>query len=776
MMEKAQKAWPIDAVAPAEVQRQLSLDCGPWFGPGRFACFLLLGILGTFPNVVFGPDTFFFRDYGCFGYPLAHFARESFWHGELPLWNPLNNCGLPFLGQWNTMTLYPPMLFCHVFPLAWALGVFNLAHLFLAGMGMYRLVLEWTKSPQAGTLSGVVFAFNGLTLNCLMWPNNIAALGWMPWVILWVSRALRSGGRTTLQAALVSTFQMLAGAPEITMFTWAVCAGLGMLQWWRVKRGMVVGRFAFVVLLVAGLSAIQLLPFLELLHHSQRDSAFGTAQWSMPLSGWINFFVPLYGFKPAYQGVYAQMGQFWTSSYFVGLLVVGLAAMALRFAQSRRVYFFWAVVAASLLMAWGDNAILYAWLRKMAPQIGIMRYPIKFIVPAVFGLSVLAGYGIVVVVSAKFEIAKIRKAAAVAGGLLFLAAAGAFTDAWLRPGEGTDFPAMARAMAIQAALTIVALGAMAIYRRSEAAPRRALSWGALLVAVMVSLLTHCPPQNPSVNQSAYEAGAVDAFLPWTARQSHARAMASPEARQQLRFSVLEDPLQHMLSRRAALFNNCNLLDGVAKVDGFYSLYPREMAEITAAVYARSNTPSAGVLDLLAVSHVNSGNKLFDWEVRKDFLPMVFCPRNVREVKAEESLPGVLSDGFDPRETLLLSGAAPGQAGPQPRALVKQVQRMGAELAFEVTAEQPTWVGVSQTWYPHWKAFANGVQLELRRANHAFQAVRVPAGTTQVRLVYDDWNFRAGASISMSCLLASIGFWARGRSILAKPAGIQKSAS
>ena len=56
--------------------------------------------------------------------------RESFWRGEMPLWNPYNNCGLPFLAQWNTLALYPGSLFYLLLPLSWALGVFCLLHLF----------------------------------------------------------------------------------------------------------------------------------------------------------------------------------------------------------------------------------------------------------------------------------------------------------------------------------------------------------------------------------------------------------------------------------------------------------------------------------------------------------------------------------------------------------------------------------------------------------------------------------------------------------------------
>ena len=81
-----------------------------WFSPGRFA--LLLGgfIFAAFPDVVLGRNTFTFRDFSIFGYPLAYYHRKLFWHGEVPLWNPLSDCGLPFLAQWNTMPLYPPAL------------------------------------------------------------------------------------------------------------------------------------------------------------------------------------------------------------------------------------------------------------------------------------------------------------------------------------------------------------------------------------------------------------------------------------------------------------------------------------------------------------------------------------------------------------------------------------------------------------------------------------------------------------------------------------------
>ena len=86
-----------------------------WFTPGRFAVLLGGLILAAYPGVFLGWESFGFRDFGLYGYPVAHYHRQCFWRGELPLWNPLNNCGIPFLAQWSTLVLYPLSLFYLLF-------------------------------------------------------------------------------------------------------------------------------------------------------------------------------------------------------------------------------------------------------------------------------------------------------------------------------------------------------------------------------------------------------------------------------------------------------------------------------------------------------------------------------------------------------------------------------------------------------------------------------------------------------------------------------------
>lgn len=255
--------------------------------------------------MVGGTNSLFYRDFGVWAYPNATYHRETFWRGELPLWNPYNNCGVPFLAQWNTLTLYPLSLVYLLLPMPWSLNLFCLFHLWLAGMGMYLLAHRWTQDRFAACLAGTAYALNGLALHSLMWPNNIAALGWLPFVVLFAERAWRNGGRWLVFAAVVGANQMLAGAPEIILLTWFAILGFAAAnpRQSRPKFGTVAGRLGLVIGMIAVLSAAQLLPFLKLTSLSHRSTGYGDSTWAMPVWGWANYLVPLFHQSKSIVGV-----------------------------------------------------------------------------------------------------------------------------------------------------------------------------------------------------------------------------------------------------------------------------------------------------------------------------------------------------------------------------------------------------------------------------------------------------------------------------------------
>ena len=117
----------------------------------HFATGLVLLVLVSFPDILLGWQSFFTRDFSNFGYPLAYYVRQSYRAGEIPLWDPYNFAGIPFLAQWNTLCLYPPSLLYVLLPLPWSLNFFNLAHLYLGGLGMFCLARRWLRNGLAAS-------------------------------------------------------------------------------------------------------------------------------------------------------------------------------------------------------------------------------------------------------------------------------------------------------------------------------------------------------------------------------------------------------------------------------------------------------------------------------------------------------------------------------------------------------------------------------------------------------------------------------------------------
>jgi len=100
---------------------------------------------------------------------------------------------------------------------------------------------------------------------------------------------------------------MLAGGPEIIFLTWILLLALWVQQFVKgeSRAFSMLWRFPLVVALVMALAAAQLLPFLDLAVHSQRNAGYADTRWSMPGWGWANFLVPM------------AFGRTWTEGVFL---------------------------------------------------------------------------------------------------------------------------------------------------------------------------------------------------------------------------------------------------------------------------------------------------------------------------------------------------------------------------------------------------------------------------------------------------------------------------
>ena len=749
------------------------------FKPGRFLLLLAILLTISMPLVVAGTQVFYYRDYALFGYPLAHFHKESLLRGELPLWNPLSNCGLPHLAQWNTMTLYPPGIVYLLLPLPQSLNWFMLLHLLLAGLGMYRLAHYFTGHPLAACLAGIGYAFNGLMLHCLMWPNNIAGLAWAPWVILLTLTAARAGGWRIFLGGIVGGIQLLSGAPEIILLTWVACS---VAAFWqpavcnpvealppKTPPTKTFLRLAIMGLLSLGIAAAQLLPFAQLLAVSHRDSSFGGNAWAMPPWGFFNLIVPLFHATPSPStGVYTQVNQEWTSSYYPGAGLLLLAVFSLLAPLRCRRWGLGAMVLSGLFLALGENGLIHPLLKTLFPPLGMVRFPIKFVALLTIILPLLAAFGLADWLGASDEEAKkYRRRLLVVFGGICLAAMIAGCWSWVAPlpdenSSKTISNAFSRIVLATAFLIL-----LLFFKQARHPGFRAALGGMLLLLLAFDLLTHVPPQNPTVTPAVYQPNAID--FPSELKDGRSRCALSRWMQNFLMEAGHPNAAAFCLGNRRMGFCNWNLVDGVAKINGFFSLYPAWIDAVIKHLYRSPAMPPA-MLDFMGVSHISTEDTSFGWQRRQTAMPFVTGGQMPRFLPEPQMLAAMESPLFNPRQEVLLpdesrkalAGIASGPV------VIEKVERPDSmHWTIEAHSEGRALLVLSQTWYPCWQAAINGKPVEIYRANLAFQAIPIGPGRNNVQLSYVDRRFQAGCVISIVTVILCLAGLFYGRRLLNK---------
>jgi hypothetical protein len=334
----------------------------------RFA-FALLALLAV---IIFLPallkrEVFTLRDHFDYFQPLRAFTADELKAGHLPLWNPYSASGEPWLANPQTGVFYPPTWLFLVLPFATAYMLFLLLHLTILGWGAYLLFAR--RAPAGAAMVGAAaLMFSGPVLSLFDVSNNFATLAWIP-LAIWC--ALDENG-TWRRGAVVLALAFLAGEPFF--------AALAALMYVIVRRRRDVVATALVAF---GLCAVQLLPFLEFVAHSDRAGGMDDAlilHDSMRLRDWLNVVIP--------NAVTTE--QQFIPVLYMGLLVIALAIVGIAFGwratSTRREVAGWLVLlAAAIALSTGP-----AWLSRL--PLTLFRYParlVPFAALAVAGLAVI---------------------------------------------------------------------------------------------------------------------------------------------------------------------------------------------------------------------------------------------------------------------------------------------------------------------------------------------------------------------------------------------------
>jgi hypothetical protein len=676
-------------------------------------------------------------------YPLQLFAAQELAEGRLPTWDPYLNAGQPGLADIQTGFFYPsnllPDLLLALFGLRFSIGLLQaqvVLHFSLASLFTYLFVRHLARRAGArvaaarfaGAVAALIFTYSGyLTSFPVQQLTILETAVWLPLGLFFLDRACHRT-RTLPQlilAGVVLACAMLAGHPQTSMYVVYAMLAYGIFVGWASGAGpettlvQRVLRVAYIVLLpfVVGvaLAAVQLVPTLQFIARSTRSALdYSAVSWGFPLAEMVHLVYP---------------GYFGGSPQYVGILAPILAAAALLVKRARREVIFWiAFGVVALLLSLGRHTFFYNLFYLFVPGFGAVRDQERIIVLFSLAVSILSGYGALVLVQPLATSTRkgFRTLVRILGwvGVTFLALTALWYYGYLQGmRQGVDVNQFEGLLRHHLLLLLILGGAIAVFvLRMTGGLKRKWLMALTLGLIWLNLFTvnwRFNLAEPVAGGPYPETGLV-AFLkaqPGTFRISSAGLL--PGGSSAGIVYGLEDITGNTPLR----------LDAFAQFEDSVGSWRRwQMLNVEYVLSDRD-------LDGPGLERVHEEGDIKAYRVG-DPLPRAWVVYDAEAATDEEAIVLLNSDDFHPLETAVLAHDSAPAVLPQgtgPGSPAQVIESSPGRLVIDVAPRRDGLLVVSQPFYPGWHATVDGEPVPIYRVDYLLQGVQVQAGSRRVEL-------------------------------------------
>lgn len=385
-------------------------------------------ILLLFAPSLAGIERLAFRDVSHFYTPLYDYVASRCSQQWLPLWNPLDQTGVPLAGETTTAVFYPPRYVLFMLPIASEVAIswYVALHLILASLTAW-IAARWAGLDQpASTLVSVLYPLSGSIVFLYTNPPYLVGAAWLP-LALGASLARHPPAQRTLVAGTAMSMMLLGGDPQTALHAMIIASLVWAVQFLRRKRSVVTCSVLVAApILAAALAAPQLAASISWSSQSERIRAGDQDGWADPpivgsrrhesfqysLAPWHalelvtpNAFGGMFPVNARISRLIPGDGRTWTPTIYTGILVL-LAIMAgLGWPHPHRIDMWLVIALASLWLSMGQFGVVwliqatthtlpgydsavggpYWWLYQFVPGYDSFRYPAKWL--SVFSLA-----------------------------------------------------------------------------------------------------------------------------------------------------------------------------------------------------------------------------------------------------------------------------------------------------------------------------------------------------------------------------------------------------
>jgi hypothetical protein len=700
-------------------------------------------------------------------YSWYHFCASTIQRGSLPLWDPFTHAGRDLVGGMETGVFYPLKLLIYLWPLnrAHMLSpqLFQDFHVFthvLAACLLFLLARELGLGGFAAFAASLCFSLGGY-VSRIPWPDMLDSAIWLPLVLLFLIRALRSPTlrRTALYtclAGLALGMTILAGRIHIVLMDVLVvvsaAAYLTVVEKCspdapRLRRSAWV-RSAVIVTIIGIVSlafgAVQLLPSLEYSSLAVREiggsapvaatekilySEMRDYQWPRALLGLL-FLTPFPGGSIGGEGL----------SVYFGILPLLLTVFGVwRNWSNLWVRYLAGLAVLAFFVTLGPYSFLHGLLYAFVPYLWLLRNPQRYMYLMHFAMAILAGFGIQSLFS----------------------------------GRESDAKALASFSRILTRLLIVvsiAVGVPAIYNKPEMNEWIYVSF--LFMLASCGLFAYVL-RGRSKRAAAFAIVAI-ILCDFQAGYWSIQVKVPLEKSGADYFEVLQYSrnLAGFLKKQPGLFRvTMSTPEAWPNIADVYAVPVTECTmatELRDFLKFRTTVPHA--LEFLNVYYIvrpasaGNANPVYSdnlWKVYKNTSNP--CPRAwiVHQAAAVSSFDHTLqrmkASDFDYFKTAVVSGPLEAELAPEAEGAQEGVWfESYRPNRLELTAHAQTrgLLVLSEIYFPGWEATVNGRKVRIERVDGVLRGVVIPSGESRVVLRYVPTSVTLGAVVTLLTFFGS----------------------
>ncbi len=701
-------------------------------------------------------------------YPLRSFAVDLLKQGHLPLWNSATFGGTPLLADFPVAVFSPSIIFYFFLPKIWAWTSQIMVQPILAAIFTYLLLRHFGLRKVESILGGIFFAFSAFNIIWMEWNTDSLVAAFIPLLILLLDKFIDS--KRLYWGVLLSIavcLQILSGYPLVVIFT---MMALLILIFFRRKRLTKVKVFQILFFISAGvlLSSIIMIPGLELILNSQRRYEILEPELVyLPWQNLITFLAPDYFGNPA-TGNYFGIGNYTINAGYSGIVVLILSIVGvLQNWKKEEVKYFVVLFLFTLLLAL-PTPLAVALFNSHIPGFSASSNT-RILVLANLSLSVLAGFGIF----SLFKKERIAKIGVIFIPLVILLATLVLTFFIETRGNislrnlvlpiGFSFTAGILILLKKKAFILI-LCFLAVIELFRYGWKYTPFSSPKLVFPETPVLTFFKDIDPSFRVSPGNVIPMNMWVPYDIESISGYDALYPVWWARLRSVII----------------NQNPKYGTFTYYAPFEQYGSRWFDLLNNKYLFVLTPSDKSSDWSLIEQIQKDNKF----------EKVFQDRSVSIFKNNKTMPRAffVSDwDYKPGDESLSVLIDP--TYPLDKKIIidrdtdlKKSERVDSKVTYDFYSSQKSIINVitnkegflfvSDAWYPGWKARVDGKDTTIYRADYAFRAVPVFAGTHKVEFTYEPESLKAGKLVSLITVtfLAGLVFYdvkKYGKKILSK---------